>query len=119
LPSIPDLMTRLLMGVFNERDEQRRVAEAAEIFAEDVVFIEPDGRYVGRDAIESKARALLDASPGFVYKPVGPPRESGGELGLQSWQVGPEGGEPVVHGIDVALVRDGVIQTLHTFIVEG
>jgi SnoaL-like domain len=119
MPSIPELMIRLLMGVFNERNKQRRVAEAAEIFAEDVVFVEPDGKFVGRDAIEGKARSLLEAAPGWVYTPVGPARESGGELGLQSWHVGPEGGEPVVHGIDVALIRDGRIQTLHTFVTQG
>jgi len=35
---------------------------------------------------------------------------------MLAWQIGPAGGPPVVIGLDVALIRDGLIETLHTLI---
>jgi hypothetical protein len=38
------------------------------------------------------------------------------DLGHLTWHFGPEGGEPVVTGTDIALVVDGRIRSLHVFV---
>ncbi len=113
---VGDLMTRTLFDVFGERDPARRADAAARTYAEDVVFHDPDGSVTGRDAIAAKAGELLDGAPGFVFAARGPVRESGGTLGMLSWEFGPAGGPPVATGTDIALIRDGRIHTLHTLL---
>ena len=114
--TVEELMRQNLLGVFNEREPQRRAATIAVTYAEDVVFHDPEGSVTGRAAVDAKARALLDGAPGFVFTPRGQLHVSGGSLGLLAWQFGPEGGEPVARGVDVALVEDGLIRTLHTVV---
>jgi len=116
MSTIPELMHRNLLGVFGERDPQRRAAAIAATYAEDVVFTDPEGTVTGREALDAKAQALLDGAPGFVFAPHGEIRESGGTLGLLAWRFGPQDGEPVVTGTDIALVRAGRIHTLHTLL---
>ena len=118
MATIAELMQQNLMGVFNERDPQRRAAVVARTYAADAVFHDPERTVTGREAINAAAQALLDGAPGFVFAPRGPLYQSTGSLGALSWQFGPEGGAPVVTGMDIALVEDGLIATLHT-VVDG
>jgi hypothetical protein len=111
-----DLMNRNLFAVFGERDPAARAGAAARTYAEDVVFHDPDGTVTGRDAVVAKAAELLDGAPGFVFAARGPVRESAGSLGVLDWRFGPADGPPVATGTDVALIRDGLIRTLHTLI---
>ncbi|MEV5717900.1 MarR family winged helix-turn-helix transcriptional regulator [Amycolatopsis mediterranei] len=41
------------------------------------------------------------------------------DLGHLAWELGPEGAPPVVRGIDVALVEDGVIKKLYTMLLPA
>jgi hypothetical protein len=115
--TIDDLMRANLLGVFGERDAVRRKATIAETYAPDVVFSDPEGTETGHDAIDAKAQALLDRSPGFVFTPAGQVHVVR-DLGHLAWSFGPEGQPPVVRGVDVALVRDGLIVSLYTFLLE-
>jgi hypothetical protein len=115
LASIDDLMRANLLEVFGERDPVRRKAAISRTYAPDVVFSDPEESLTGHEALGAKAQALLDASPGFVFTPDGPIHVVD-DLGHLAWAFGPEGGEPVVRGVDVALVRDGLIARLYTFL---
>ena len=114
--SISQLMDASLNHVFAERDEERRVAKIAEIYTEDVSFSDADGVVTGRVALNTKIQALLDATPGFVFTAVPPVRESN-DLGLLEWKYGPAGQDPVVTGMDIVIVKDGRIASLHTLLM--
>jgi hypothetical protein len=114
MATVAELMHRNLLDVFNERDAERRAAAIASTYAPEVVFHDPQGSAVGRASLDAKAKALLDGAPGFVFAPRGPIYESAGAVGALAWQFGPEGGAPVATGLDIALVQDGLIATLHT-----
>lgn len=116
MATIAELMQQNLLGVFNERDPERRAAVVAQTYASDAVFHDPERTVTGREAISAAAQAVLDGAPGFVFAPRGPLYESAGSLGALPWQFGPEGGDPVVTGMDIALVEDGLIATLHTVV---
>jgi SnoaL-like domain len=115
METIPDLMHANLLEVFGERDRDRRLAAIARTYSEDVVLHDPEGVVTGRTALDAKVTGLLDGAPGFTFRAMGPLRECD-DLGLLAWEFGPEGEPPVVTGIDIALVRDGRITSLHTIL---
>lgn len=116
MPSIADLLDANVHRVFGNRDAASRSAAIREIFAEDVVFSDPEGRVVGWAALESKAAALLDGAPtGFTFTEDGP-KYVGSDFGALAWAFGPAGA-PVARGIDVLVVRDGRIAELRTALI--
>ncbi len=114
--AIADLMRTQLFEVFNERDPQRRRAVIDRLYDPAVVFSDPEETVTGVDALDAKAQGLLDQAPGFVFAADGPVLVSD-DLGHAAWRFGPEGGEPVVRGIDMAQVKDGRIVRLYTVLV--
>jgi hypothetical protein len=112
--TIPDLLEQVLL-VFGERDDLARRAAIDRIFTADVVFSDAEGVAQGRDALDVKAKGILDEAPEFVFAETGPAREAQ-DLGLRTWGFGPAGQDPVVTGIDVITVVDGRVATLHTLL---
>ena len=109
-----ELLHRNLLGVFNERDEARRLPVLAELYAPDARFSDHDGIAVGPAAINDKIRELHDRTPGFVFVP-GAFHEVQ-DLATVEWSYGPAGADPVVRGTDVALIRDGRIAALYVYL---
>ncbi|WP_250034406.1 nuclear transport factor 2 family protein [Paractinoplanes maris] len=112
---IADLAHRNLLGVFAERDPQKRAAVVAEIYAERVTFADPDETVVGRDALNEKAQQLLDRAPDFVFSPAGEVRVSG-NLAMLAWHLGPAGQPPVASGLDVSIIENDRIVHLYTLL---
>jgi hypothetical protein len=52
---------------------------------------------------------------GLVFTKASPVYQTRG-LGYLAWQLGPEGGDPVATGFDVAIVSDDLISELYTVI---
>jgi hypothetical protein len=113
--TIAELMEANLLGVFGERDDSKREAKAVEIYSEDVTFADPEGVATGREALTAKAKELLDGAPGFVFSTDGPVLQTQ-DLGHLAWTFGPEGEPPVASGIDIAIVKDGQIVSVHTLL---
>jgi ketosteroid isomerase-like protein len=113
MSTVAELLDANLHRVFGNRDPASRRRAIDEVYAEDVVFADPDATVVGRDALEQKAAALLDGAPeSFVFADEGPAYLAG-DLGVQAWSFGPAGA-PVARGVDVITVRDGRIVELRT-----
>jgi hypothetical protein len=117
MAEIAELMQANLLQVFGERDGERRRAAIARIHQPDVVFHESDAQAVGHEALHARVQAILDgAPPEFVFSPAGPVRVSD-DLGHLPWNFGPEGAPPAVRGVDIALVRGGLIAHLYTLLL--
>jgi hypothetical protein len=114
---IRELMLANLFAVFNERDPERRWEAIARNYTEDVVWSDPDGTTRGQEALNEQAQKLLDRMPGFVFSAAGPVHVSG-DLGLLTFNLGMPEQPPAVSGIDVALVREGRIAALYTFLTS-
>jgi SnoaL-like domain len=103
-----------LLEVFNERDDARRLAAIARIYADDVRWTDDDGVTVGREALNAKAVGLQQKLGDLQFAAAGPAYETTG-LGLMAFNlVNPGSDPPQVSGFDVAIVRDGVIAELYT-----
>ena len=113
--TVNHLMEANLLGVFNERDAQRRVATIQSIYAPDVRWTDDEGIIVGRAALEAKATALQSQMQGLVFTKASPVYQTHG-LGYLAWKLGPDGGDPVASGFDVAVVRNDLISELYTVI---
>ncbi|SEF32896.1 SnoaL-like domain-containing protein [Amycolatopsis pretoriensis] len=118
MATVAELMRANLLEVFNERDDDRRAKAIAATYATDVEFADPEGVATGHDELNAKAKGLLDQSPGFVFVPDGPVLVNH-DLGHLAWAFGPEGAPPVVRGIDVALVEDGLVTKLYTMVLPA
>jgi hypothetical protein len=115
--TVSDLMEANLLGVFNERDAQRRASAIESTYAPDVRWTDDEGITVGREALEAKATALQSQMHGLVFTKASPVYQTRG-FGYLAWKLGPEGGDAVATGFDVAVVRDGLIFELYTVITS-
>jgi len=110
-----NLLTRNLLEVFGERDAEKRRSAIAELWADDGVFADPHGRYVGHTELNDAVSQLHARFPGFVFRPTRAP-QSFYDVGRLAWGHGPAGEPPKVTGLDVITVRDGRIVALYAFI---
>jgi ketosteroid isomerase-like protein len=115
---IAELLKRNLLDVFDERDGVRRRAAIAELWTPDAVFVDPEGRFVGHDAVDAVVAKLQESTPGWVFTATGSAltHPGGGEL---SWAYGPADAPTRITGTDVAVVRDDRIVALYTVINTG
>lgn len=115
MPEAEELLHSNLHEVFSERDPERRWAAIERTYTEDVTFIDPEGEFVGRQALSDQAQKLLDGLvAGFVFEEDGP-RYVGTDTAAQAWRFGPPG-SPVARGIDILKIRDGRVSVERTLI---
>lgn len=115
MPEMTELLHSNLHGVFSERDPERRWAAIARTYTEDVTFTDPDGDFVGWQALSDRAQELLDgASAGDVFEEDSP-TYVGTDAAALAWRFGPPG-KPVARGVDVLTIRDGRVSAVRTLI---
>jgi hypothetical protein len=112
--AVETLLRRNLHEVFGERDAGRRRRAIDELIAEDCAFFGPDGRHVGRKALDAAVVTLQARFPDFVFTEI--MVQALGETGRLHWGFGPPAAPARVTGLDVILVRDGMIAALYTFL---
>ncbi len=103
-----------LHDIFNEREPARRQRAIQELLAEDCVFLDPHGRFVGHAAIDAAVVSVQTQFLDFVFSEI--MSQALDETGRLHWGFGPPGKPPVVTGLDVIAVRDGKIATIYTFL---
>jgi hypothetical protein len=112
-----ELLHSNLHEVFSERDPERRWAAIERTYTEDVRFIDPEGTFVGRQAVNDQAQKLLDGLlKGFVFEEDGP-AYAGDDIAVLAWRFGPPA-HPVARGIDILTIRDGRVSAVRTLIAS-
>lgn len=111
------LMHANLFEVFNEPDDERRAAAIARTYTTEVEWHDDDGVEIGRDALREKAIALRGTLAGMQFTVAGPVHQTRG-FGYLGWHLAPQGGEAVVSGFDVALIKDGLINALYSVVLK-
>jgi hypothetical protein len=118
MPDPGELLNMNLHEVFEERDRDKRRAAIERTYAEDVTFIDPDGEFVGWQALDKRAQELLDgAPPGSVFEEDGP-QYFGPDTAALAWRVGPPG-SPIARGLDVLTIRDGRVVAVRTLLASN
>ena len=115
--TIAVLMEANLLGVFNERDDERRAEMIPKTYAPEVTWADDEGVTTGHDELQDKAKNLLARVPGLEFSKAGPVLQTHG-LGYLAWNLGPRHGDPVVTGFDVAIVEHNMISQLYTVVIK-
>ena len=114
--AVKDLMKQNLLGVFSERDAEKRRSLIARIWDGKGIFIDPHGRYVGHTAINDAAEQIQRRFPDFAFSVLAEPDAYSG-VGRLPWGYGPPGEPRKITGIDVLVVSDDRrITALYTFL---
>jgi hypothetical protein len=113
---VKSLMKQNLLGVFSERDAEKRRSLIAKIWDTKGVFIDPEGRYVGHTAISDAAEQLQRRFPDFTFSVLTDGDANSG-VGRLPWGFGPPGEPRKITGIDVLVASDDRrITALYTFV---
>lgn len=112
------LLEDSLLLIWNDRDADRRLEAMRKIYATDIHFFEsntgdPIIGYVAINELISKLQAEWPLN--FVFE-LTKPSQLNHSIQMISWQLGPEGTAPVATGMDVAIIENGLIQSLYLFL---
>jgi hypothetical protein len=113
--SVDELLRRNLLAIFGERDSVARMKELEAIWLPDGIVIDPDGQYVGLDAINHRVEELQAQFAGFEFSERGQVNAMHG-IGRLAWGFGPADNLGAVTGVDIAVTRGGKLSALYAFI---
>ncbi|TMR25210.1 nuclear transport factor 2 family protein [Actinomadura geliboluensis] len=115
MSDVTELVQRYL-AAWNETDAAARQAVLADVFAEDAVYTDPLASVQGRDGLDATIAAVQAQFRGLVFS-LGGAVDAHHDIARFTWHLGPEGGEPVVIGFDVAVIgEDGRIRQVLGFL---
>ncbi|RVX46694.1 SnoaL-like protein [Nonomuraea polychroma] len=111
-----NMLVARYIASWNETDPVARRAAIDEIWAEDGTYTDPIAVAEGRDAIDATIAAVQGQFPGLTFALAGPV-DAHHDIVRFTWELGPEGGEALVVGFDVAvLTPGGRIAKVHGFL---
>jgi hypothetical protein len=118
VPEATELLHSNLLEVFGERDPERRWAAIGRTYTEDVVFTDPDGDFVGWQALSDRAQELLAGAPSSAVFEEDGPAYVAPDAAVLAWRFGPPG-KPVARGVDILTIRDGRVSAVRTLIAPS
>ena len=93
------------LDCWNETDPVIRRQLIDEAWAAEAEYIDPVVQARGRDEIDATIAAVQKQFPGLVFTQAGPVDAHHRQARFR-WQLGPEGGDSLVEGFDVAVTDD-------------
>jgi hypothetical protein len=103
------------LEIWSETDEEKRKSGIAEIYTNDVEFIDPFSIFAGTRELDHFIDELQSKNPGFVFTSAGAVN-SHHHIASIFWHFGPPDKPDTVTGQDVVVLKDGRIQKLYAFI---
>ncbi|GAA2300482.1 nuclear transport factor 2 family protein [Nonomuraea roseoviolacea subsp. roseoviolacea] len=115
MSDINELVQRYL-AAWNETDATARRAALAEVFAEDATYTDPLVSVRGLDGLDATIAAVQGQFGGLVFS-LGGAVDAHHDIARFTWNLGPEGAEPLAVGFDVAVIgEDGRITQVLGFL---
>lgn len=116
------LLEDSLFLVWNNRDAAARLAAMQKVYSVDIHFYEAHNApaIIGYDAINEVISKLQSSwPPEFVFEAAAPAKANH-QIQQAAWRLGVPGQPPVATGMDIAIVEDNRIISLHLFLdAEG
>ncbi|HET9138318.1 nuclear transport factor 2 family protein [Actinophytocola sp.] len=109
-------LVKRYLDTWNERDAEARRAGLAEIWTDGGSYVDPLAVARGRDAIDATIAGAQQMFPDLRFRLAGVV-DAHHNLARFTWELGPDGGEAVVVGFDVAVLsEDGRLREVHGFL---
>jgi hypothetical protein len=106
------------IAIWNETDPAARRALIARTWTEDASYLDPLMNGEGHDGIDAMiagVQAHLQAQfPGFRFQRTSEVDAHNDRIRF-TWEVGPEGGEPLAGGVDFGVISEGRLQSITGF----
>jgi SnoaL-like domain len=104
------------IAIWNETDPARRRKLIDDVFAADATYTDPLVQLTGRGQIDAVVAGAQQQFAGLVFT-LGGAVDANHNQARFTWHLGPEGGEPLAIGFDVAVTNDGgQIRAIHGFL---
>ncbi|WP_329518987.1 nuclear transport factor 2 family protein [Spirillospora sp. NBC_01491] len=104
------------LATWNETDPAALRAAVEALWTEDGAYTDPLADVAGHDAIAATIGAVQEQFPGLVFR-AGGPVDAHHDQARFTWELGPEGGEALVVGFDVAVfAADGRLGKVYGFL---
>jgi len=114
MSDVTGVITRYL-DVWNEREPAARRTLIDQLWTEDARYVDPLVEAEGRAAIDAAVGGAQAAFPSLVFRLAGPV-DAHHDVVRFTWELGPDGGEALVVGFDVAVLAGGRLRTVHGFL---
>jgi hypothetical protein len=103
------------LATWNETDPTARRTMIDALWTEDCTYVDPMAEAHGRDQVDAVIAAVQAQFPGFVFT-LGEGVDAHHEQARFTWELGPEGGEALVVGFDVAVFDGGRLRSVYGFL---
>ncbi|MEV0197702.1 nuclear transport factor 2 family protein [Nonomuraea sp. NPDC050691] len=100
-----DQLVQSYLAAWNETDAAARRAALAEVFAEDATYTDPLVSVRGLDGLDATIAAVQGQFGGLMFSLAGAV-DAHHDIARFTWNLGPEGAEPLAVGFDVVVIGD-------------
>lgn len=115
MTNLNDLIDRYI-AIWNETDDKRRRNLVARTFTEDGHYVDPMMKGDGHAGIDAMIKGVQERFPGHKIARTGAIDTHNGKVRF-TWALGPEGGAPIVGGVDFGTVApDGRLSAITGFL---
>ena len=105
MSTLTDLIARYI-AMWNETDGERRRQIIAGVWTRNASYIDPVLQGDGQAEIDAMVKSVQERFPGHKFRRTGA-IDMHHDRARFGWELGPEGGEPVVVGTDFAVIAGG------------
>jgi hypothetical protein len=102
------------IDMWNEVDAAKRRTLIADVWTPDAIYVDPVLRGDGRDGIHAMVAQVHERFPGHSFRRTSDVDAHNDRVRF-GWELAPEGGPPVVKGVDFAAVADGRLAAVTGF----
>lgn len=112
------LLEDSLLVIWNDRNADRRLEVMKTVYAKDIHFYESNTgeAIIGHQAINELVSKLQTEWPVAFRFELNKPSQVNHLVQIISWNLGPQGSQPVATGKDVAVIEDDLIKSLYLFL---
>jgi hypothetical protein len=112
------LLENSLLVIWNERNADRRLEAMKQTYAPDVHFYEfnTGEAIVGHSAINELISKLQKEWPSESRFELNKSSQVNHQVQIASWNLGPQGMQPVATGMDVAVIENDLIKSFYLFL---
>ncbi|BDI28925.1 hypothetical protein CCAX7_009760 [Capsulimonas corticalis] len=103
------------IAIWNETDDERRLALIAQTWTEDASYLDPMVSGEGQGGIDAMTQAVQTQFTGLKFRRTGDVDTHHDRVRF-TWELGPENGAALAGGVDFGVIAEGRLKTITGFL---